>query len=600
MAPSCAIVLRPCDPPSPLVLAAEQRLAGVVAEVVAAEAAVELLARELSAFEASWREATEAAFAELERAQRLGRRLQRLLDELARLTGLARDGEPAADRRTAPPRPQAARRARARAGARDEERRAAPRAPPGPDAAPEDLKTLYRRLARLLHPDLARGGPAERQRRSDLMAKANEAWRRRDRVALELLAERLGAGEPGPLAELDDRARLAHLARRTGAMEAALARLAGARAQLERSTEARLRADAARRREAGGDALAEAAQLAREQAAALRAAALPRLDALALAARLLEKELAKTGGRAAASPLVREAAGAGRALTSGARALAERLAEEARGPAPWQAALTLLAWLAEEAGRPPAPLEEAAELAARWEALCAGWTGAPDLATALAEPPRAVEVGLRERGEGIAAGLQLAAPDLAAGVRAALADEGVRALAARVLVALGPREACRACGESVYAVHLLRVRGIEDVHGLACPRCAAILRSFFVYGPPEGVAALGPAAVACGLVAEQEVRLDGATLAFQMLPAERARLTARALVRRATELCLAPHGIALPRGALHVLAGRAPLAAGARVPEGARLRLACAPSAGVSERELVRLVRAGARRRFRA
>ncbi|HEX8909158.1 MAG TPA: molecular chaperone DnaJ, partial [Anaeromyxobacteraceae bacterium] len=262
--------------------------------------------------------------------------------------------------------------------------------------------------------------------------------------------------------------------------------------------------------------------------------------------------------------------------------------------------LTLLAYLAEEAGRPPAPFEEAAELAARWAALCQGWTGAPDLARALAELPRAVEVGMRVCGGEVLAGLQLSAPDLMAGVRGALADSAVKALAARALRVLGPRETCRACGEEVFAVHLLRLGGLDEVHGFACPRCAGILRSFFVYGPPEGVAALGPVAAACGVVVEQPVRLDGATLAFQMLPDERARLTARALVRRVGELCLAPHGLELPRGALTVLADRTPLSAGAHVPAGARIQLACEPSAGVSEKELARLVGAGARRRFRS
>jgi hypothetical protein len=600
VAPSSAIVLRPGDPASPLVAAAEQQLAAVVTEVVAAEAAVEVLTRELAVFEVRWREATEAALTELERAQRLGRRLQRLRDELARLTELVRKGEPRGARLRAPPRPPPARRPGAPIADAYEERRAAPRPPPAADeAAPEDLKTLYRRLARLLHPDLARGSAEERQRRSDLMAKANDAWRRRDRVALELLAERLGAGASG-LQPLTDRERLAHLARRTATMQAALARLAGARARLETSPAARLRADDARRREQGGDAPAEAAALAREQAAALCDAALPQLDALGLAARLLDRNLAKsTAGGLPESPLLRAGAVPEGRLTAAARTLAERLAAEAQTPSPWSAALTLLAWLGEEAGRPPAPFEDAADLAARWAALCDGWPGAPDLAHALAELPRALELGLRPCGEGVVAALQLATPDLAAGVRAALADDGVKALAARVLLALGSREACPRCRATVHAVHLLRLRGVDEVHGLACPRCASILRSFFVYGPREGLAALGPAAVACGLVAEQELRLGGATLAFQMLSSERARLTARALLKRVTELCLAPHGVALPRGSLSLLAGRTALPAGARVPDGVRLRLACGPSAGVTERELVRLVRAGARRRFR-
>lgn len=603
MAPSCSIVLRPSDPASPLVVAAEQRLGAMVAEVAAAEAGVELLGRELAAFEVRWREATEAAFAELERAQRLGRRLQHLSDELSRLTALVREGQLAPFVLSVAKRSRRTNGVRGETSDRGEERRTTPRPPPGPDdAPPEDLKTLYRRLARLLHPDLARGGAGDRQRLSDLMAKANDAWRRRDRVALELLAERLGAGDAGALEPLTDRDRLRHLARRTGAMEAALARLAGARARLESSAAARLRADTARRHDEGGDAPTEAAALAREQAAVLRVAALPRLDALGRAARSLGKELAMRAASGVLPPssLLRAAAPAGATFTRAARALAARLAVEARGPTPWTAAMTLLAWLGEEAGRPPAPFEDAADLAARWAALCEGWPGAPDLAGALTELPRSVEIGLRAWDDGVAAGLQLTAPDLAAGARAALGDDGVRKLAARVLLALGPREACRPCDRTVQAVHMLRLRGVEEVHGLACPRCGAILRTFFVYGPPEGLAALGPAALACGLVAEQSVRLDGATLTFQMLPAERERLTARALLRRVTELCLVPHGLELPRGALTVLAGRTPMAAGARVPEGTRIRLACSPSAGVSEKELVRLVRAGARRRFRA
>lgn len=613
MPPSCAIVLRRSEPPSPRLLAAERRFAQLVAEVSSVEEALEVYARELAAFEVRWRAATDAAFAELERARRLVRRLRRLSDELAGLLARLRAGPAAAARRRAAPHPSAARRVDAASEPGRGERRSAARRSPEEEPAPEDLKALYRRLARLLHPDLASGSAPERQRRSDLMARANEAWRRRDRVALELLAERLGA--PGGVrGQLTERERLAHLARRTRALTAALRRLEGTRARLEGSTAARLLAEAARRREQGGDAPAEAAARARDEAAALRAVVLPALQALVLAARRLEREAGAAAARAGApanrgdegaspwlatSALVR-APGDPSRLTAGGRALAERLAEDARGAAPWGAALTMLAYLAEAAGRPPPPFQDAADLAARWEALCEGWPGAPDLARALAEAPRAVEVGLRRDGGAVVGGLQLTAPDLGAGVRAALRDGAVKALAVRALVALGPREPCRACGVAVYAVHLLRVRGLDEVHGFACPRCGAVLRTFFFYGPPEGVAALAPVALATELVLEQPLRLGGAALALQMLPAERARLTARALVRRIGELCLAPHGIELPRGALTVVAAGAPLPPGARVPEGVPVSLACAPSAGVTARELARLVRAGARRRFRS
>jgi hypothetical protein len=175
----------------------------------------------------------------------------------------------------------------------------------------------------------------------------------------------------------------------------------------------------------------------------------------------------------------------------------------------------------------------------------------------------------------------------------------VRELAQRVVAALGPREHCR-CGGEVYAVHVLRVRGLDEVHGLACPRCAAVLRSFWRYGEPRGVEALSQFALDIGLVVEQPVRLAGALLAFQMLPAERNRLTARALLRRFRELCLGPNGVNLPRGTLALRAGRAPLAEGARVPEGARVDLTLKRAAGIGGRELLALLRRRIEQRFRA
>jgi len=238
------------------------------------------------------------------------------------------------------------------------------------------------------------------------------------------------------------------------------------------------------------------------------------------------------------------------------------------------------------------------ELAARWDALRAGWPGAPDLGAALARLPRQVELGLRAAGDEVVAGLQLSAPGLGAGVRAALGRAPVDDLARRVLAALGPRERCATCGE-VYAVHVLRVRGLDEVHGLACPRCAAVLRSFWRYGPAEGLEALAPLAVEIGLVVEQRVRLAGASFAFELLPAERARLTARALLRRFDELCLTPAGVQLPRGALALRAGRRLLAPGARVPEEAAVSIVAGPAAGVAERELLVLLRDRVERRFR-
>ena len=93
---SRAIVLRPRDPPSSQVLAAELRLAGLLHELGDLEAEVGVLARELNTFETRYLDATGKAFAELDRAERLVRRVRRALDEVARLEGLLRGGQPPA------------------------------------------------------------------------------------------------------------------------------------------------------------------------------------------------------------------------------------------------------------------------------------------------------------------------------------------------------------------------------------------------------------------------------------------------------------------------------------------------------------------------
>ena len=158
--------------------------------------------------------------AELARGARLVRRLRTLTEGLERER--ARVAAAAARRR---PRARAARRPPAGAGeARPARRRAGwgwgdaeeeagateAAQPPGsagdgvedrPVEVPTaeklaaELKQLYRRLARLLHPDLARSDE-ERHRLGDLMARVNAAWAAQDRTALELMAEKVGAGEP--------------------------------------------------------------------------------------------------------------------------------------------------------------------------------------------------------------------------------------------------------------------------------------------------------------------------------------------------------------------------------------------------------------------
>lgn len=601
-----ALVRRPAEPPSLERLAAERRVGALVREVVDLDDEVEALARALAGFEARYREATAAAFAELDRAERLRRRVELLAAELARLAELLRRGP---ERRA---RAARAARARSRPVAPDDAAPAGPAAAGEPHAAepdPEvaevldagalDLKALYRALARRLHPDLAGGDGAEEARRSALMARANAAYARRDRAELELLAERAGLGEDA--AEVSEEERRRHLADRAEVLERARARLAEERARLAGSDAARLREED----EAGADPIGAACQAALGRADGVRDAALAALEEAQRRAAALGRDRraradgARRRGREPVreSPLVKPPLRRVRAGAEG-RAVARWL-EARAAEAPGEAALTLLAFALAEAGRPPEAVALASGLRERWEALRAGWPGTPDLGAALAAAPRHLELGLRDVDGDLVVGLQPASAGAAAGIREALPRPAVAAVARRVLWALGPRARCPGCDADVYAVHLVRARGVDEVHGLACPDCAAVLRSYWRYGAPEGLEALEGFARRAGLVVEQRARLGGVAFAFQMLPAERARLTARALVRRLAEVCLAPCGVDLPPRALRVRAGGRVLPAGARVPEVARVELVAAPGGPAREAELLARMRDGLRTRFR-
>lgn len=616
---------------------AEARLRATLDEIGRLDGELEARSADLADFARRWEHALAEIFRDLAAAERLVRRLQGIEDGIAGLAARLREGEGGAraGRRAA----RGARRGpKGRAAARDawasggrgrdgdgdrdraEDREADRRpeaaqaeGPPEVEPAEVVLKRLYRRLARLLHPDLARDD-SERRRLHDLMARVNAAYGKGDLAALEIMSERVGAGEPP--GDLSAEERRAHLERRIATLERIRASLARERARLDRSDTARLHAEALRREADGGDLVEETRAEVREEAEAAYADALHRLERLGRAARGLSRarstvmgSIAKrgpTGARRAFDPLEETEivrAGAARLerrrATPEARELARAL--EARvHEAPWEVALALLAFFAEDAGgRPPDALATAEGWAARWDLLRAAWPGAPDLARACARLPRHLEVGARTQGDGVVAGVQLADAALLAGVRIALERPSVAELARAVLAALGPEEACAACGGRAPALHLLRTRGLDELNGLACPACGAVLRSYWRYGEADGLEALAPHALRLGLVAEATAQLAGTAIGFQMLPAERERLTADRLRRRFAELYLAPYEVDIPADAVGLARGREPLAPGARIGEGGRLRFTVGEGAGTTPEELLELLRARIERRFR-
>ena len=608
---------------------AEATLRATVDEITRLDAEIEALSEQLADFSRRWEHALGAAFQDLAAAERLVRRLQGLEDALLAAAERLR-AEPPDGRATSKRARRAKRRAARRASAAREawappdaegvgEGAPGPAGPaaaePPPEVEPREvvLKRLYRRLARVLHPDLAQDA-AEQARLGDLMAKVNAAYAKGDLTALEVMAEKLGAGDP--LGELSPEERLAHLGRRIATLARIAASLARERDRLLRSDTARLRAEAKKREAEGGDHVEETRAEVREEAEAAYADALQRLARLARAARELSRarttamtkieKRGPTGARRAFDPLeeaeiVRMGASRldRRRATPAARELARTLEEAARA-APWEVALALLAFFAEDSGgRPPEALATADGWASRWERLGAGWPGAPELPRMLARLPRHLTLGARAQGGDVVAGVQLADAALLAGVRIAMERESVARIARDVLAALGPEEACPGCGSSGPSLHVLRTRGLDELNGLVCASCGAVLRSYWRYGEADGLEALAPHALRLGLVAEATAQLAGTAIGFQMLPAEREKLTADRLRRRFAELYLAPYEVALEAEAVEVARGDERLAPGARLGGEGGLRFTIRKGAGPGEEELLELLRARIERRFR-
>jgi hypothetical protein len=604
---------------------AEARLRAAVDEVSTLDVEVEELSAGLADFARRYEHELGAEHAELSEAERVVRRLRQLEEALSGLARWMQDADPrpragpGVRRREARP----ARRSRSQKAAAS---RAAPAPPPGGASAapigaqtePEveplavRLKRVYRRLARLLHPDLAQD-EGERVRLGALMATVNAAYGRQDLTALEVMAEKLGAGEPP--GDVSPEERRAHLERRTAAMARFAASLARERDRLRQSDTFRLAEESRRRAAEGGDLFAEARRELAEEIAAAWADALLRLKRLEKTAREVSRartaamtEMTRrgpTGAKRAFDPLRENEivrAGASRLdrrrATGPARDLARRL-EDAAPVAPWEVALTLFAFFAEEAGgRPPEALASAEGWAARWDLVRAGWDAAPELSRALGRLPHGLTLGARLQGEGVLAGVQLAEADLLAGVRIALEGEGVAAIGRRVLAALGPEETCSGCRARGPALHLLRTRGLDERHGLACPQCGTVLRSYWRYGEVDGLEALAPHARRLGLTAEVTAELAGTSIGFGMTPAQQEALTAGDLRRRFAELYLAPYRVDLAAAQIAVSGADGPLRAAARLAGHDDLRLEPAAGPHTAE-ELLELLRARIERRFR-
>jgi hypothetical protein len=118
----------------------------------------------------------------------------------------------------------------------------------------EDAKRLFRQLARLIHPDLA-GDAEERERRTNLMVAANDAYEQGDVAALERLLEDWRAS-PEAVTGSGAAAELERALRRIAQVEASMRRIDEELAELEASAMGWLRRRVDKAAREGWDLLA--------------------------------------------------------------------------------------------------------------------------------------------------------------------------------------------------------------------------------------------------------------------------------------------------------------------------------------------------------
>jgi len=529
-------------------------------EVAQLELEAETLRAELGAFEVRHRHALDAEQRALLAIERVVRALEAWI-ELLRSTP-ARERVARARRYEERRARQAARERRQVVEPEDEE----DEPPPLPSAA--ELKSLYRRLARRFHPDLART-EEEQVRFAEVMSRLNVLYRAGDRAGMEALADQaLGAELPEPALSLEEE--LIQLEARRARFESARDGLAEEQRLLERCATAELMRRVAAAVEEGRDLFAE---LRRE----LRQRAAEALDDVRAVARALEDEVRRmnreaitgTGRRTlerAFDPLGRQRmvrlsleALEGARVSAEGRREAERLTALARS-SPGAARLLLLAYATELVPHPLDSLGTYEAMADRFAWLASHDRSPASLERALVEAAEWVEFGVRRASaQRVQAGLRFRSAEVRDAMPIALRSQALRGEFRRVLSALGDRAACAECQMEVFAIPLYRLRGLDDLHASACPRCGTLLRSYFLPRGKDVQSVLNTAFLDLELLSEWTFRMGTASIAVQLLPVQVEKMTVAALKRRFWEDVLARHGVKVPISAVSLVQRKRPV-----------------------------------------
>jgi hypothetical protein len=413
------------------------------------------------------------------------------------------------------------------------------------------LRAAYRTLVRRFHPDLA-ATEDERVRRGGIMAEINRLYAEKDVEALERMVregDRAGASErPMDVAEA-----LRVMKKRVAWLRAVLENLDLDARVLERSQPAELATRVQRGLDDGRDILEELrAEL--EERIHTAVAELPK------AIRLVEHAVTRYNRHTTlpapkprddtaldrafdplpARPHIRVSLEALDKLSASPAAGREARAIEAMADAqPALLDVLLLTFASELATTPLAGLERFDDVHRRFLALrdeagsdnAEGAEGVPPggpttLEAALVELDGRLEYGVRKvSGRRAQMGLRFRSETTREALPLALRAHAVRRRFCRVLAVLDEEVTCGACGETVFAMPLFRLRGLDDLRASVCPACGHTLKRYWMPKGTDVQAVLNDAFVDLELVVEFVVRLGRASCGFQLLPVELERMT---------------------------------------------------------------------------
>jgi hypothetical protein len=506
------------------------RLAVLRDAIAELDVEIEALRAELAAFEQRYHAALAPEHMLLRRAERLIRHLERWSQML---------GEAPGEEVTV----RAERLERKRARELEEQAREQPIAnhdtpEPLPASRQNELKAIYRALARRYHPDLGRS-EEECLRFGQLMAQINELYRLGDAGRLQAMLDQAQA-DVAPDA-LDDEAQIELLEKRVLGFESVLANLQSERVALEQCATCELWRDVEQARVQGRDLIEE-----------VRAQLLSRIDAASSDIGRAIHRLEECVNQFNASGLTRATQGVVRfdphvdkgLVRLGLQALAElRTSPEAERFADWIVQLAephpallrviMLTYVAELAPFPLPGLESYDDVELRFASLQRPGEPALSVEQALLQLDEVLEFGVKRASERhVRAGLRFRSVAAHDAMPLVLRRLDIRREFRRLLLVLGEREHCATCEREIFSIPLFRLRGLDDLRALVCPHCATTLRSYWMPRGKDVQGVLNSAFLDFEIVTESVVTLGRGSVALQLLPEEWETMCARELKQR--------------------------------------------------------------------